>query len=227
MQGHKGRITKKELKEDEFVTRAVQVSEYIQGNYPKVLAAIGALVIVILIGVFIRDEINRGVKESVEAFGAARVTMMSGNIEEALRLAEGVVSDYAGKPAASHATLFLGDVNFGQQEWARARSHYETYLAEYGSEGPVGYGAWTGVAACLEELGNVSEAGNKYLAYVDRHATSAFAPIALSEAARCFNATGDAEKAEGTLRRILDEYPESVVARSAKPKLALMGTTPE
>ena len=192
MQGHRGRITKKELKEDEFVTRAVQVSEYIQGNYPKVLAAIGALLIVILIGVFVRNEIGRREKESVEALGNARVSLMSGNIEEALHKAERVVNDYAGKPAASQATLFLGDVNFGQQQWAQARSYYETYLDEYGSEGPGGFGAWTGVAACMEEQGNVTEAGREYLAYTDRHVTSPFAPIALSEAARCFDAAGDA-----------------------------------
>ena len=223
MQRPRDRITKKELKEDEFVTRAVQVSEYVQENYPKVLGAIGALVVVILIGIFIRDHVAQQDLDAVEAFGEARVALMLGNIDEATRLAERVRVDYSGKPAAYQATLLLGDIHFGQERWDEARSYYESYLDEYGPEGPGGYGASAGVAACIEELSSPADAAREYLAYVDQNGTSAFAPLALAEAARCLEASGDLPGSEAALRRIVDDYPDSQAARTAKSRLDLMG----
>ena len=226
MQGRRGRITKRELKEDEFITRTVQITEYVQQNYPKVLAALGGIVIAVLIGVFIRNQMALRTREAVDALGEVRVAMMQGDFESAAMKAEQLRDDYSGKPAAAQGTLLLADIYFGQQKWAESRAIYETLINDHGAEGPAGYGAWTGLAACIEEQGNVEEAAQEYLTYADRYSESAFAPSALKEAARCFKAAGEPMKAQQALLRIVRDYGASPTARSARAELSQMGVEP-
>ncbi|MDA0747328.1 MAG: tetratricopeptide repeat protein [bacterium] len=223
MQGHKDRLTKQELREDEFVSRILGILDYSKENYPKIIAGVGALAVIVLIGVFINRQAEQRRLEAVDAMGDVRISLLKGEEESAINQAQQVAQRYSGKPAARNALLVAGNLQFENGRFAEARTTFENYLDNFGSEGPLGYGAWVGTAASLEEEGNLNGAAERYVAYVDKHSDTPFAPLALKEAARCYEFSGALEKAKTTLQRIVDEYAKSPAANVAKAKLAQMG----
>ena len=116
----------------------------------------------------------------------------------------------------------LGNLYYGAGRFSEARAIYEKYLDIYGAEGPEGFGAWTGVAACMEEEQKFVEAAEQYAAYAGKQPGSPFAPLALRDAARCYRLAGDFDGARRMLQQIVDRYSESPVDREAKAGLALM-----
>ena len=94
------RMTKQELKEDEFVNKIMNAWGYVKENYPKVIAVLGGFAILILIGVFINQQAYEQTRASIEAFGEVRIALMQGQIDNAIMQAERVAENYSGKPAA-------------------------------------------------------------------------------------------------------------------------------
>jgi tetratricopeptide (TPR) repeat protein len=218
-----GRLSKQDLKEDELVNKALQAWAYIEQNYTRILAVLGVVVVVVLIGVYLRYESRRQARVSIDALGEARIALFQGRIDEALAQAQDIIDDYGDGPAVGQALMLQSNVLFGQGRYAESKAAYERYMREYGDEGAAGYGAWSGIAACLEEEGNPRGAGEEYLAYVDRMPESAFAPLALREAARCFEHAGDLDRARAALQQIVDRYSDNRLARVAKAELRQMG----
>jgi outer membrane protein assembly factor BamD (BamD/ComL family) len=223
MQRAHGRLTKKDLKEDELVTRVLQAWGYIEKNYPKFLAGLGAIVVAVLAGMFIKSQSDQQTQASIDALGDVRIALHQGKVEDAVFQAERVAEEYSGKPAAEQVLLLLGGLYYDLGRYAEAQTTYQGYLSTYGDEGPAGYAAWIGIAACLEEQGSYVEAAEKYVAYADQYRASPFAPIVLKEASRCYAGAGNPEKAQGALQRILKDYPKSSIVRSAKAELRQMG----
>ncbi len=223
MQRAHGRLTKQEIKEDELMAWGMKTWGYVEQNYPKILAGLGAVVVLALVGVFIKHQSDRQAQAAIDALGDVRIALYQGRADDAILQAERVVEDYSGKPAAGYALLLMGNMYYELGRHTEAQTAYQRYLSDYGDEGPSGYGAWTGLAACLEEQQSFLEAAQKYAAYADKYASSPFAPIVLKEASRCYLQAQEFEKAQEVLERIVNHYSESKVARTARADLTEMG----
>ncbi|MCY3767313.1 MAG: tetratricopeptide repeat protein [Gemmatimonadetes bacterium] len=223
MQGARGRLTRRELRQDEFVNRILAAWAYVEENYVRVLAAGGGVVVLILLGVFVMHQMDAQAREAVEAEGRVRVLLLQGRVDDAILDAERVAEAYGGDAAAGRALQLAGGLYFETGRYAEARAAFERYLQAFDGGGPARYSAWSGIAAAMEEEGDQAGAAAKYLAFADEFVDSPFAPNALREAARCYRLSGDTLQAGTLLQRILDRYPRSPVARSAGEELDQMG----
>lgn len=223
MQGTRGRLTRRELRQDEFVNRILAAWAYVEENYVRVLAAGGGLVVLILLGVFVMYQMDAQAREAVEAEGRVRVLLLQGQVDDAILDAERVAETYGGDAAAGRALQLAGGLYFETGRYAEARAAFERYLQAFGAAGPARYSAWSGIAAAMEEQGDPAGAAARYLAFADEFVDSPFAPNALREAARCFRVSGDTVQARMLLQRLLDRYAKSPAARSAEEDLKQMG----
>lgn len=223
MQGTRGRMTRRELRQDEFINRILAAWAYVEENYVRVLAIGGGVVVLILIGVFVMQQMDAQAREAVEAEGRVRVMLLQGQVDDAILDAERVAEAYGGDAAAGRALQLAGGLYFETGRYAEARAAFEKYLQDFETTGPARYSAWSGIAAAMEEQGDPAGAAARYQAFADEFADSPFAPNALREAARCFRASGDTAQARMLLQRILDRYARSPVARSAEEELKQMG----
>ncbi len=223
MQGSRGRLSRRELKQDEFANRILAAWAYVEENYVRVLAVGGGVVVLILLGVFVKQQMDAQAREAVEAEGRVRVLLLQGQIDDAILEAERIADAYSGETAAGRALQLAGGLYFEMGRHAEAQAAFEKYLKEFEATGPTGYSAWSGVAAAMEEQGDPAGAAARYKAFADEFEDSPFAPNALKEAARCFRASGDTDQARTLLQRILDRYSNSPVVRSAEEELKQMG----
>jgi TolA-binding protein len=218
------RLTKEELHDDEFTESIVRIVSYVEHNYPKILAGLGAVVVAILIGYFVQDSANRRTQAALDAIGDVQVALMQGNTSSAITKAQAVIRDYSGEDIAGRALVTLGNVYYDQGRFDEATSHYRQFLeASDNPGGPEGYGAYAGIAASMEAQGNAAGAAQQYLSYADRFGKTPFAALALLESARCNGVAGQVEEAKSIYQRIRADYASSSAARSAQTELELLG----
>ena len=223
MQGSRGRMTRRELRQDEFINRVLAAWAYVEENYVRVLAIGGGVVVLILLGVLVMRQMDAQALEAVEAEGRVRVLLLQGRVDDAILDAERIAETYAGDAAAGRALQLAAGLYFEAGRYAEAQAAFERVLQEFDAAGPARYSAWSGIAAAMEEQGDPAGAAARYLAFADEFANSPFAPNALREAARCYRVSGDTVQARSMLQRILDRYATSPVSRRAEEELKQMG----
>jgi outer membrane protein assembly factor BamD (BamD/ComL family) len=219
------RLTKEDLHEDEVLTSFYRVIGYVEANYPKILAAVGALAVAVLIAVFIKNNADKKEQAAIDALGRIQIAMMQGQMDASLVDADRLARDNAGTKIAAQALLMLGNAYYGTGRYEEGRLIFQKYLDEYGSDGPDGYGAWVSVGACMEQQGNQIGAADHYANFADAHAGSPFSSLALLEAARSYEDLGNRERAVKALTRIKSDYPDATVKREAEAQLREMGAS--
>ncbi len=219
------RLTKEDLKEDEVLTTFYRAIGYAEANYPKILAGIGAVVVAVLIGLFIKNNADKRQRAAVDALGQIQISMMQGQMDAALARAEQLTRDHEGTRIAAQALLTLGNAYYGTGRYEEARSTFQRYLDAYGSTGPDGYGAWVSVGACLEQTQNAVAAADHYTQFADTHAGSPYSPLALLEAARSHREAGNRQQAIAALARITSDYGDASVKREAEAQLRMLGAS--
>lgn len=195
----------------------------VERNYAKILAGIGAVVVIALIALFVYRQEVQNTEAAVQAMGEVYIALFQGDVDQATAKAQGVLNDYSGKPVAREALIALANLSFEQENIPGARTYFQQYIDQHGSEGSLGYGAWAGLAACLEMEEKFAEAAQKFLGYADAHSKTPFAPVALKEAGRCFELAASVEQAKTAYQRIVDQYGDSPVANAARGELAMLG----
>ena len=212
-----------DVKDDELLKFLLTAWDFIENNYPKILAGLGGVAVVVLIAVLISRQEEQSAIEAQIRLGEAQIALYQANFPEAISKSEQVVAEYGDSPASRQALLLAANLKFESKNYSAAQVDFQTYLDDFGSDGPLGYSAWVGGAFCLEAQGDLTGAGGKFAGYADAHSQGLFAPIALKEAARCFKTAGNLGQAQALYQKIVVEYKKSDVAQVARSELKQMG----
>lgn len=222
MAGESKRLSKAELREDEFVEWIMQAMDYVRDRAQYFLGGfIGFIAIVFLINLFIEKQ-EEAKLQAAERLGDIVIAEAGGDMGRALQLNEELIADFEGTPAASQGTLLLANRYFRQGRYADAQGLYERYLGEEKVLDVLKFAAWNGLAACLTAQGEFQKAAQKYREYADSHADTQPAAIALRQAARCYALAGDAVQQREVLERIARDYAQSPMAAKAREELNML-----
>ena len=217
------RISRREMKEDRFILWLLEASSEID-KHKKTIIAAAALVIVCVAGGYYWS--NKQVGDLVEAgkvFAPAQSAMLDNRYEDAIPMYERVIDEFGGTPLALEATIELANAYFQTGDFESARSHYESYLDEYDDEDAIyQLTARTGLAACDEEEENYEAAARQYLALADEDPDGYLAPGLLLDAARCFKAAEQKDRARALYDRVVETYEATPYARDAQIALTTL-----
>ena len=78
MQGTRGRLSRRELRQDEFAKRILVAWAYVEENYIRVLAVGAGVAVLILLGVFVMHRMDARAMEAVEAGGTGSGIVATG-----------------------------------------------------------------------------------------------------------------------------------------------------
>ncbi|GEM_PF-1476771 len=216
------RLSKRQIKDDKLVIRTAQAWEWIQENYPKIIGGAAGAVVLLLLAIYLMGRGKRQAAEAAEAFSKAQIAAMEGRIGDALLQGEEVSKRHAGTGAGAQALLLVANTTFEMGRVAEAKAAFQRCIDDYGKDPVMVYAGWNGLAACLEQEGNLREAAAKYEAFAQRYDQSPFAGAALKEAARCYGQAGDREKARTLLQAITEKYKNTPLASEAQARLKTM-----
>ncbi len=221
MSSERRKLSKSELREDEFVEWIMQAVEYVKERARLfVSGAVAAIAVVMAINYFIESkEANR--LKAAALLGDVLMVEQGGEPTEAIRLAEELVSSYAGTPAAAQGVVLLANLHYAQGRYAEARIYYQSYLDNYEPLDVLAYAAQSGLGACLEAEGQLWAAAEHYEAYAAQQAGTIREAMARMEAARIYGLAGESDKQQALLEEVSRAFGQYPIAAQARAALAM------
>ena len=221
MSSERRKLSKSELREDEFVEWIMQAVEYVKERASLFVGgAVAVIVVIMAVNYFIEsketDRLN-----AAALLGDVLMVEQGGEPAEAIRLAEELVSSYAGTPAAAQGTVLLANLHYAQGRYVEARSYYQRYLDNYEPVDVLAYAAQSGLGACLEAEGQFLAAAQHYEAYAAQQAGTIREAMARMEAARIYGLAGDSDKQQALLEEVSRTFAQYPIAAQARAALAM------
>lgn len=216
------KLTKAEMREDEFVEWIMAAVKYIKERSQLFAGGvIGVLIVILGINYFI-DSKEVAKVEAATLLGDVLMAEQGGQITEAVRLAEQLVASYSGAPAAAHGLVLLANLHYAQGRFSDARSYYQNYLNNYEHVDVLAYAAQSGLGSCLEAEGQLQEAARHYEAYAAQESGTIRAGMAQMEAARVYGLAGDRNKQRELLEAVIRNFSQYPIAAQARSAIAML-----
>ncbi len=210
----KKRITKRQLKEDQFVSTAFHFAEYYQQNRAKVLiAAGGAIAILLVVTLMVRFRVSSA-RSSAALLGSGVGLYQNGRYDEAsLRLAN-FLDAHSGSKDAAYAALLCGDSYYYLGRYDEAEEKYRLAMdkAEEGSD--LSLSASAGTAAVDEAKAKPLAAAETYASLAERYEDPIEKTHMLYSAIRCYRQGNDFMKAAELIARLDEKNLDPIDAAS-------------
>ena len=217
------RISRKELKKDEFVEAAFDVRDWLKRYWRSVLKAVVPVVVVgliVLAWFWNAQRIEREAQELL-AQGTYRFRQAEADafidfdlLGEALTLFEQAAERGGSSPAGKVARYYQGVALYRLGRLEEAIATLDTLQLDAGDSPSLG-AAKSLLADLLVESGQADLAINM-LSQLAEEPDSTYPPdLALLQLGRIHKAQGNLEEARRSWSRVVDEYPQSLAAQQA------------
>jgi outer membrane protein assembly factor BamD (BamD/ComL family) len=214
------RITKKEIKQDKFVTYSLKASEWVQKHLNEVLIGAGGVILVAAILFFVISSQGKKQRKAAELLGQASLELQTGNMGQAVGGLQTVLNKYGGTKSAGKAAFLLASAFFYSRDYVQAQTFFETYLEKYHEDPLLSASAQAGIADCHMQRGNFIPAAEAFVEAASLDPPDFLASQYLFKGACAFLKAEQKDKAKELLNRLIEEYPDSREVHQAKLKLA-------
>ncbi len=205
----KKRLTRREIKEDKFVTTYAKVTGYLETHSKIVFGAAAAIVVLIVATSLVKA--GRRAAEGKAAVELARGVAAYERLDltAATDILRSAVEDYGGSRNGTLAFLYLGNTLYDQGQYAEARRYYEKFARKVRAVEFLAAAGKAAVAECLEQEKHYRRAAEHYEQVANDYSSHPHAARYLVAAGRCYALAGIKQEAGRVLRTLLDKYPEA------------------
>jgi tetratricopeptide (TPR) repeat protein len=214
------RITKRQMKQDSFVTTALKASEYVQQRKNYFLGGLVAVVAAIAIIYFINYSITQKTVSAENLFSKAQIASSMNQAALAISDYKSVVQDYSSTDVADRACYYLAKTLYDMDDRDSALVYFELYINEFGKDKMLLGASYNGAANCLEDKEDFAAAGDYYLKAAEVTDDEVFSPGYYMNAGRSYYKAGQIEKASEAYQLVVDNYRTSTYYSIASKKLA-------
>ena len=203
------RISKRELKQDKFVTMTIKAKEYVEGNSRLIMYGTIALLAVIVIVSFLARSKRQANVAANELLGKASFTLSQGNMQQGETQLKELIDNYSGVTAAGQGCFMLAKYYWQKNDFTNAKLYFEKYLDDYSDDPLLTAAAYAGFGDCLSQEGKTLEAAKNYekAARVDKDSPQT--PAYLFSAAQAYLTANDLAKAQGLAQEIVKDHDKS------------------
>lgn len=215
------KITKKQIKEDKFMTTVFKVQTFIELEWQKIVGGFAAIVLIILLSNYIQSSGAARENQASEELFQLEFRYYSAIYDSTLVSGlEGFIDRYEDTERAAAATFYLANTLFAMQSYVRAEEYFQIFLDDHDGPGFMKASALGGIGACYEQR----EMYDKAVEYYNRAAERYFGEFVTAEnllgAARSYIKLGDTEAAKEKLSRLVEEFPNTSESMQAEFMMA-------
>jgi outer membrane protein assembly factor BamD (BamD/ComL family) len=210
------RITKKEIKEDKFVTFTFKLNEWIREHLNQVLMVAGGVILVGVIVFFVFSSKSKREQNAADLMGKAGMELQTGDLGTAVSDLQKVINQYGSTESAKRANFLLASAYYYAKDYNQAQSFFEKSLDSYKDDPDMAASSQAGIADCYMQKGNFLLAGDNYVKAVSLNPQGFLSPQHLLKAADAYINAGQNDKAREMLDRLMHEYPDSREVYQAK-----------
>jgi TolA-binding protein len=215
----KGRLTKKEMKQDRLVKLTIDLEKFYVDHQKLVLTVAVAVLVVIAGVILVRKSMESSRLEAAYKVTMAKASFGSGQLDNAAAAFQTLATSGSGVVAAE-SKYFLGRIAYEQGKYSQAVDEFNGYFKDFSGTDELNVGAYAGLGSSYEALEKYADAAQEYQKAADKYPKNPAAVELLMDAARVYQKLNQPEKAIPLLRKIRDSYPESSLAQQARQQLA-------
>ncbi|RMD91761.1 MAG: outer membrane protein assembly factor BamD [Calditrichaeota bacterium] len=216
----KKKLTRKEIKQDKFVTYYFKTLDFYNAHKKEVHYALLAIVAVAALSFYVVNSKYAAEQKAAVELAKGKAAFQNGNYDVAIDVLSALTSDFSGTKSAGMGTLYLAKAYMAKKQYDLAEQNFKKYLDDYGDDPILSVSAAIGVAVTYDERGNYQKAAELYEQAAQKYKKSFKAPEMLLSAARCYKLAGKIEDARRVLNLLLKEHADSQYATDAKLFLA-------
>jgi TolA-binding protein len=222
------KITKKQLKEDEFVNFFAKTILYFQAHKQEV--GIGVLVLLIGAAIFggfyfyrrsFDDQAFYQMSQALEVYHKAAPTTSDNNIKQAQELLEKVIKLHPSSPAAEEAQYYLGNCYFQMGDYDKALGVYENYLKKH-SSGRFAPMAQEGRAQSWVAKKDMINAAKEYENLIKTYDSYPLLAEVLMTLGQLYEQMNNPQEALKTYKSVIHKFPESQEKVQAQRKIDIL-----
>ena len=221
------RLTRKKLKQDEFVSVVDEIVNWIIDNWKPLAAGIGAVCAIGLLWWGISSW--KGGKEDAAAWALHQAVVAYQEAQAAGQDTAGtrekfevVLEKYGSTAQADVARIYLARMDFDAGKVDEAKAVLEKVAARHRGDA-IGTAATLDLVRFRVASGQASEVVKELQAMALGTDDRLPPDVALYELAQAYLAEHDTEQAREYLRKLTEEFPQSPYLRAAQQKLAELG----
>jgi TolA-binding protein len=223
----KKRLLRKDLKQpDEFISFTARLFQYISEHRRLLLIVIAAIMaLVVARWAWHTRQVNYRVRaaaqfaQATESYSAALVDKDSVKLEKAETELQSFLSSYSKSRLFDLALLNLANAQFHLGKYDSAIDAYTKLLGPEHSQPTITPLAHNGLALALKAKGEYVKAADHF-AQAAQLSGSFLREQALLNQARVLTAAGETEKANQIYQQLVNQFPDSPMARLARQRLA-------
>lgn len=204
----KDRLSKSELRDDEFFHILMNIKDYYAKNQKTINIAFTAIVVVIVGTFFIRWQMNARSAEVTNALGNVEMSYYQNNHEQLIQLGKQFMEDYGDTKEASLCSFFIGNSYYAQKDYANASSYYQKSIDLSTEKDLYFSAAYEGVANCLMQEKKYQEAAEKYIEASKAGEDLYAKPFVLNKAADAYRLANMNDEAAKIYEEIINNYPD-------------------
>lgn len=216
------RITKRQIKQDKFVTTYFKTVDFINQNSKAVTIGFVALMAIIVLFMLMARSKQTAELKASEQLARANTEISQNNLTQAIDILLNMVDNYSGTNSAENGMYLLAYTYYQKGEYEKAQSYFEKYLDDYGDNELLASSGYSGLAASLEQQGKFSEAAQWYEKGANKFSEHFNAPQQWIDAGRCYSLANQKDKAKVCYKMLVEKYPESTLKNDAELYLAKM-----
>lgn len=216
------RISKRELKQDKFVTITIKAKEYMEGHSRLIMYGIIAMLAVIVIVSFLARSKRQANIKANELLGKATFTLSQGNMQQGETQLKELIDNYSGVTAAGQGCFMLAKYYWQKNDFTNAKIYFEKYIDDYPEDDLLTAAAYAGYGDCLSQEGKTLEAAQNYekAARVDKDSPQT--PAYLFSAAQAYLSASNSNKAQALAQEIIKDHDKSEFKNKAEILISML-----
>jgi len=206
--GTKTRLTKKQLKQDKFISTTFELAEFLQEHTRK--AVIGLIVVVVLAAaiIYYMNYSSHRETRAINLLMNGQTAYKAENYPLAISDLERLRREFSDTRIGDEAMFMLADAYYQMDDFERSRDVLYDFFDKYSYSSPFSYKAYTVMGCALENLTSYKEAADSYIKAAESARFDYQRVGSRIDAARAFIMAGEQERAIQEYQHILDTFPE-------------------
>lgn len=216
MQHPRKKMTRRELKQDKFITATIRAKDFLEKNSKLVIRAILGIIIIAVVVVFFVRSKHEANLNAATMLSRAQSLLNSDKQQVAQDTLNLLIDRYDGTSAAGRATFLLAKIYWEKNDFENAKIYFQKYIDEYMDNTVVSQSALAGYADCLIHENMYDEAAKYYEKASKVNHDFPETPSFLLSAATAYKEAGKFDKAEELAQKIIDDYTDVQIKNKAE-----------
>ncbi len=156
------RMSKKEMKQDEFLEFMFTAEQFVRRNAKMISYIAVGVIVVVVVGIMMYNNKQQAETQAAAAVGAAQGLYDQGNYQQAIEELQVIIEDYRGTRSAGVGVFYLGSAHNRLGNDEQAAEYFELYLDKYDNDPILAASSLAAIGSYQAENGNFTDASDYF-----------------------------------------------------------------